>query len=52
MTFPAERLIKALGDHADASRLLPLTVDLRDEAAVEGAVRAAGTSSTSRPCWG
>ena len=38
-TRSTERLLAALGDHTDTSRLLPLAVDLRDEAAVESAVR-------------
>ncbi|MFI7446746.1 SDR family oxidoreductase [Nonomuraea sp. NPDC049714] len=37
-TRSAERLLAALGD-VDTARLLPLTVDLRDEAAVKQAVR-------------
>ncbi|GAA0852634.1 SDR family NAD(P)-dependent oxidoreductase [Streptosporangium amethystogenes subsp. fukuiense] len=37
-TRSSERLLAALGDRADTSRLLPLTVDLRDEAAVRQAV--------------
>jgi len=38
-TRSAERLLAALGARADTSRLLPLTVDLRDEAQVKQAVR-------------
>jgi NAD(P)-dependent dehydrogenase (short-subunit alcohol dehydrogenase family) len=38
-TRSAERLLAALGDRADTSRLLPLTVDLRDEEQVKQAVR-------------
>ncbi|WP_344451905.1 SDR family oxidoreductase [Actinocorallia aurantiaca] len=38
-TRSTERLLSALGDDTDTSRLLPLAVDLRDEAAVESAVR-------------
>src|SRR3712207_2727040 len=38
-TRSTERLLSALGDRVDTSRLLPLTVDLRDDAAVEQAVR-------------
>ncbi|MGW4771815.1 SDR family oxidoreductase [Nocardia sp. NPDC004278] len=37
-TRSCERLLAALGDRVDTSRLLPLTVDLRNEAAVEQAV--------------
>jgi NAD(P)-dependent dehydrogenase (short-subunit alcohol dehydrogenase family) len=37
-TRSTERLLAALGDRVDTSRLLPLTVDLRDEAAVRQAV--------------
>ncbi|KAB8186556.1 SDR family NAD(P)-dependent oxidoreductase [Microbispora catharanthi] len=37
-TRSSERLLAALGDGIDPSRLLPLTVDLRDEAAVRRAV--------------
>ncbi len=37
-TRSSERLFAALGDRADTSRLLPLTVDLRDETAVKQAV--------------
>jgi NAD(P)-dependent dehydrogenase (short-subunit alcohol dehydrogenase family) len=37
-TRSTERLLSALGDRVDTSRLLPLTVDLRDDAAVEQAV--------------
>src|SRR5207244_978025 len=37
-TRSSERLLAALGDRVDTSRLLPLTVDLRDEAAVKQAV--------------
>ncbi|MFJ1706614.1 SDR family NAD(P)-dependent oxidoreductase [Kitasatospora sp. NPDC088346] len=37
-TRSRERLLAALGDRVDTSRLLPLTVDLRDEAAVRRAV--------------
>jgi len=37
-TRSAERLLTALDDRVDTSRLLPLTVDLRDEAAVRQAV--------------
>ncbi|MFC5854454.1 SDR family NAD(P)-dependent oxidoreductase [Streptomyces chlorus] len=37
-TCSSERLLTALGDGADTSRLLPLTVDLRDEAQVKQAV--------------
>ena len=33
------RLLSALGDRADTSRLLPLTVDLRDDEAVRQGVR-------------
>ena len=38
-TRSAQRLLAALGDEADTSRLLPLTVDLRDEAQVKRAVQ-------------
>jgi NAD(P)-dependent dehydrogenase (short-subunit alcohol dehydrogenase family) len=38
-TRSTERLLSALGDRVDTSRLLPMTVDLRDDAAVEQAVR-------------
>jgi NAD(P)-dependent dehydrogenase (short-subunit alcohol dehydrogenase family) len=38
-TRSADRLLSALGEGADISRLLPLTVDLRDEAAVAQGVR-------------
>jgi NAD(P)-dependent dehydrogenase (short-subunit alcohol dehydrogenase family) len=38
-TRSADRLLSALGEGADTSRLLPLTVDLRDEAAVAQGVR-------------
>jgi NAD(P)-dependent dehydrogenase (short-subunit alcohol dehydrogenase family) len=38
-TRSADRLLSALGEGADISRLLSLTVDLRDEAAVAQAVR-------------
>ena len=37
-TRSTERLLAALGDHADTSRLLPLAVDLRDDEAVTRAV--------------
>jgi NAD(P)-dependent dehydrogenase (short-subunit alcohol dehydrogenase family) len=37
-TRSTERLLSALGDRVDTSRLLPMTVDLRDDAAVEQAV--------------
>jgi NAD(P)-dependent dehydrogenase (short-subunit alcohol dehydrogenase family) len=37
-TRSTERLLAALGDSVDTSRLLPLAVDLRDEAAVARAV--------------
>lgn len=37
-TRSTQRLLSALGDHVDTSRLLALTVDLRDEAAVQQAV--------------
>ncbi|MFE6286564.1 SDR family oxidoreductase [Streptomyces sp. NPDC057877] len=40
-TRSADRLLAALGDDVDRARLLPLTVDLRDETAVRQAVRAA-----------
>lgn len=40
-TRSTERLLSVLGDKVDTSRLLPLTVDLRDEAAVRRAVRQA-----------
>ncbi|WP_169943882.1 SDR family oxidoreductase [Microbispora sp. H11081] len=38
-TRSSERLLAALGDGIETSRLLPLTVDLRDEAAVRRAVQ-------------
>ncbi len=38
-TRSTERLLAALGDAVDTTRLLPLTVDLRDEPAVAEAVR-------------
>ncbi|GAB2331416.1 SDR family NAD(P)-dependent oxidoreductase [Streptomyces griseoincarnatus] len=38
-TRSTERLLAALGDGVDTSRLLPLTVDLRDEEQVAAAVR-------------
>jgi NAD(P)-dependent dehydrogenase (short-subunit alcohol dehydrogenase family) len=38
-TRSADRLLSALGEGADISRLLPLKVDLRDEAAVAQGVR-------------
>ncbi|PZG17734.1 SDR family oxidoreductase [Nonomuraea aridisoli] len=38
-TRSSERLLAALGDGVDTTGLLPLTVDLRDEASVERAVR-------------
>jgi NAD(P)-dependent dehydrogenase (short-subunit alcohol dehydrogenase family) len=38
-TRSTERLLSALGNRVDTSRLLPMTVDLRDDAAVEQAVR-------------
>ncbi|MCO5999351.1 SDR family oxidoreductase [Actinoallomurus rhizosphaericola] len=38
-TRSSDRLLAALGDEVDTSRLLPLTVDLRDEAQVTAAVR-------------
>jgi NAD(P)-dependent dehydrogenase (short-subunit alcohol dehydrogenase family) len=38
-TRSTERLLSALGDGVDTSRLLPLTVDLRDDEAVTRAVR-------------
>ncbi|WP_236795597.1 SDR family oxidoreductase [Amycolatopsis sp. GM8] len=38
-TRSTERLLSALGDGVDTSRLLPLTVDLRDEDEVRQAVR-------------
>lgn len=38
-TRSSERLLAELGDRADTTRLLPLTVDLRDQAQVERAVR-------------
>ncbi|PJE97605.1 short-chain dehydrogenase/reductase [Streptomyces carminius] len=38
-TRSSERLLAALGDGTDTSGLLPLTVDLRDEAQVSAAVR-------------
>lgn len=37
-TRSTDRLLAAIGDRVDTSRLLPLTVDLRDDAAVEQAV--------------
>jgi len=40
-TRSSERLLSALGDDVDTSRLLPLTVDLRDEQQVARAVRRA-----------
>ena len=40
-TRSTERLLAALGDSADTSRLLPLTVDLRDDEQVRQAVRQA-----------
>ncbi|MDQ7807571.1 SDR family NAD(P)-dependent oxidoreductase [Amycolatopsis sp. A133] len=40
-TRSTERLLAALGDRADTSRLLPLTVDLRDDEQVRQAVRQA-----------
>ncbi|MGW7005378.1 SDR family oxidoreductase [Streptomyces sp. NPDC054933] len=39
-TRSSPQLLTALGDRVDTSRLLPLTVDLRDEAAVKQAVHA------------
>ncbi|MEU1629767.1 SDR family oxidoreductase [Streptomyces sp. NPDC020096] len=39
-TRSSQQLLTALGDRVDTSRLLPLTVDLRDEAAVKQAVHA------------
>ncbi|MGV9237272.1 SDR family oxidoreductase [Streptomyces nigra] len=38
-TRSSERLLAALGDDVDTTRLLPLTVDLRDEEQVKQAVR-------------
>ncbi|GAA5040229.1 NAD(P)-dependent dehydrogenase (short-subunit alcohol dehydrogenase family) [Thermocatellispora tengchongensis] len=38
-TRSTERLLSALGDGVDTSRLLPLAVDLRDDEAVQRAVR-------------
>jgi NAD(P)-dependent dehydrogenase (short-subunit alcohol dehydrogenase family) len=38
-TRSTERLLEALGTEIDTTRLLPLAVDLRDEEAVNGAVR-------------
>ncbi|MEU9585474.1 SDR family NAD(P)-dependent oxidoreductase [Streptomyces werraensis] len=38
-TRSTERLLAALGDDVDTSRLLPLTVDLRDEEQMSAAVR-------------
>jgi NAD(P)-dependent dehydrogenase (short-subunit alcohol dehydrogenase family) len=40
-TRSAERLLAALGDRVDTARLLPLTVDLRDDEQVRHAVRQA-----------
>ncbi|MFF4490501.1 SDR family NAD(P)-dependent oxidoreductase [Streptomyces sp. NPDC001544] len=40
-TRSTERLLAALGDRVDTSRLLPLTVDLRDDEQVRQAVRQA-----------
>jgi NAD(P)-dependent dehydrogenase (short-subunit alcohol dehydrogenase family) len=37
-TRSTRRLVSAIGDRVDTARLLPLTVDLRDDAAVEDAV--------------
>ena len=37
-TRSTDRLLAAIGDRVDTSRLLPLTVDLRDDAAVQQAV--------------